>query len=80
MFDQLKEEVYRANQQLVEFGLVKFTWGNVSGLNQKKDVMAIKPSGVPYDIMTASDMVLVRIRDGVILDDQGVPIEGDLPL
>jgi len=48
-FEQLKEEVWRANIDLVEAGLVVHTWGNVSGADRGEGVMAIKPSGVDYD-------------------------------
>jgi L-ribulose-5-phosphate 4-epimerase len=70
MFEQLKEAVCRANLALVEYKLVIFTWGNVSGIDRKKGVVAIKPSGVNYDELTADKIVL--------LDMDGKVIEGDL--
>ncbi len=70
MLEELKEKVYKANLALVEHGLVIFTWGNVSGINREKGLIAIKPSGVSYETMKASDMV--------VLDLEGNIIEGQL--
>jgi L-ribulose-5-phosphate 4-epimerase len=70
MFEELKEKVCRANLALVEYKLVIFTWGNVSGIDRQKGVVAIKPSGVNYDELTADKIVL--------LDMDGKVIEGDL--
>ena len=49
MLEKLKEEVYRANMDLPKYGLVTFTWGNVSGIDREKGLFVIKPSGVEYD-------------------------------
>ncbi|MCT6847475.1 MAG: class II aldolase/adducin family protein, partial [Lactobacillus helsingborgensis] len=46
MLEQLKEEVYKANMQLPQLGLVTFTWGNVSGIDRDQGLFVIKPSGV----------------------------------
>ncbi|MDD4515794.1 L-ribulose-5-phosphate 4-epimerase [Massilibacteroides sp.] len=70
MLDALKKEVFDANIDLVKHGLVIFTWGNVSGIDREKGLIAIKPSGVSYDTMTADDMV--------ILDMEGTIVEGKL--
>lgn len=70
MLEELKEKVYRANMQLVEYGLVVLTWGNVSGMDREKELFVIKPSGVPYSSMTAHDMVVV--------DLDGNKVEGEL--
>ena len=51
MLENLKEEVYKANMDLVKHGLVIFTWGNVSGIDREKGLVVIKPSGVDYDVM-----------------------------
>ncbi|MBO6215226.1 MAG: class II aldolase/adducin family protein, partial [Lachnospiraceae bacterium] len=59
MLEELKKEVYEANMLLPKHGLVVFTWGNVSGIDREKGLMVIKPSGVEYDDMKASDMVVV---------------------
>ena len=56
MLEQLKEDVYKANMELVEKGLVIYTWGNVSGIDREKGLVVIKPSGVEYDGMKPEDM------------------------
>jgi L-ribulose-5-phosphate 4-epimerase len=61
MLSELKEQVWRANLDLVRFGLVTLTFGNASGLDRKKGIMAIKPSGISYEKMTPSDIVLVDL-------------------
>ena len=61
MLEQLKEDVFKANLELVRYGLVTFTWGNVSGIDREKGLMVIKPSGVDYDTMKAEDMVVVDL-------------------
>lgn len=71
MLEQLKEKVFRANLDLVKHGLVIFTWGNVSGIDREKGLVVIKPSGVSYDDMKASDMVVVSLETGEV-------VEGDL--
>ncbi|MGN0531751.1 MAG: L-ribulose-5-phosphate 4-epimerase [Eubacterium sp.] len=70
MLEELKEQVFRANLQLVEYGLVVLTWGNVSAIDREKGLVVIKPSGVPYSTMTADDMV--------VMDLQGNKVEGKL--
>lgn len=61
MLSDLKEQVWRANLDLVRFGLVTLTFGNASGLDRKKGIMAIKPSGVSYEKLKPSDIVLVDL-------------------
>lgn len=70
MLEQLKERVYRANLDLVRHGLVIFTWGNVSAIDRATGLVVIKPSGVGYDDMKPSDMVVVNLA--------GEVVEGDL--
>lgn len=70
MLEALKKEVYEANLLLEKHGLVLFTWGNVSGLDSQSGLFVIKPSGVAYAEMKASDMVVV--------DMDGKVAEGDL--
>ncbi|HQZ20328.1 MAG TPA: L-ribulose-5-phosphate 4-epimerase [Trichococcus flocculiformis] len=70
MLEQLKEEVFQANLELPERGLIKYTWGNVSAVDREKGLFVIKPSGVGYDDMKESDMV--------VCDFDGNVIEGDL--
>ncbi|MCB7521644.1 L-ribulose-5-phosphate 4-epimerase [[Clostridium] hylemonae] len=66
--EQLKREVYEANMQLPEYGLVTFTWGNVSGIDREKGLFVIKPSGVAYDRLKPEDMV--------VMDLEGHKVEG----
>lgn len=66
----LKEEVFKANLDLVKYGLVIFTWGNASAIDRKSGLIVIKPSGVPYETMKADDMV--------VLDLNGKVVEGKL--
>lgn len=68
MLKKLKEAVFLANMQLPKYGLVTFTWGNVSGIDRSKGLVVIKPSGVDYDVMTASDMVVVKLEDGSVVE------------
>lgn len=70
MLEELKQKVFEANLQLVKYGLVVLTWGNVSAIDKETGFVVIKPSGVPYDTMKASDMV--------VMDLEGNKIEGDL--
>lgn len=67
MLEKLKQEVFEANLELPKLGLVDFTWGNVSGKDAETGAIVIKPSGVPYETMKASDMVVVD-RDGNVID------------
>ncbi len=62
MLEELKKEVYEANMLLPKYGLVTFTWGNVSAVDREKGLFVIKPSGVDYDKMTADDMVVVDLK------------------
>jgi L-ribulose-5-phosphate 4-epimerase len=66
MLEALKETVLKANLDLVKHGLVMFTWGNVSGIDRTENLLVIKPSGVSYDDMQASDMVVVDLNGKVI--------------
>lgn len=71
MLEDLKELVCEANLLLPKYHLVTFTWGNVSGVDREKGLMVIKPSGVEYDSMKPSDMVVVDLATGK-------KVEGDL--
>ena len=73
MYKELKERVFKANMQLPQYGLVKFTWGNVSEIDREKGVMAIKPSGVEYSTMTAEDMVVVDVESGKVVEGKYKP-------
>jgi L-ribulose-5-phosphate 4-epimerase len=70
MIQKLKEDVCAANRRLVGSGLVKLTWGNVSGIDRNQGLWCIKPSGVAYDELRPEDMV--------VLDLQGQVVEGAL--
>jgi L-ribulose-5-phosphate 4-epimerase len=63
----LREAVWRANLELGSSGLIHGTFGNVSGADRDANVFAIKPSGVPYDELTADHMVVVSIETGSVL-------------
>jgi len=69
MLEQLKEKVCRANLDLVKHGLVIFTWGNVSAIDRESGLVVIKPSGVSYDNMKPSDMVVVDL-DGKVVEGE----------
>lgn len=60
-FKRLKREVFDANKKLEASGLVAFTFGNVSGIDRKTGIVAIKPSGIPYSDMDPEDMVLISL-------------------
>ncbi|AFC28710.1 AraD [Paenibacillus mucilaginosus 3016] len=70
LLEQLKQEVLEANLDLPKYGLVTFTWGNVSGIDRESGLVVIKPSGVPYDELRAEDLV--------VLDLDGKVVEGKL--
>jgi L-ribulose-5-phosphate 4-epimerase len=70
MLEKLKEQVLQANLDLPRYGLVTFTWGNVSGIDREKGLVVIKPSGVSYEKMKVDDLVVV--------DLDGNKVEGKL--
>lgn len=72
MLEKLKKEVCRANLELVRHGLVIFTWGNVSGIDRETGLVVIKPSGVSYENMKPSDMVVVNL-DGRVVEGELKP-------
>ena len=61
MLEELKKQVYEANMELPKYGLVTFTWGNVSAIDRESGLFVIKPSGVEYDKLTPEDMVVVDL-------------------
>jgi L-ribulose-5-phosphate 4-epimerase len=67
MFEQLREEVFEANLEIVRKGLVLYTFGNASGIHRESGSVVIKPSGVPYEKMTPGDLVVVDL-DGRIIE------------
>ncbi|HIR50616.1 MAG TPA: L-ribulose-5-phosphate 4-epimerase [Candidatus Avoscillospira avicola] len=66
MLEALKQEVLEANLLLPKYGLITFTWGNVSGIDRESGLVVIKPSGVSYDGMTVEDMVVVDLQGKVV--------------
>ena len=72
MLEKLKEQVFKANLELVKNKLVLFTWGNVSAIDRESDLIVIKPSGVRYEEMTAEDMVMVDL-DGKVVEGKYRP-------
>ncbi len=69
MLEKLKEEVYNGNMDLLKYGLVSFTWGNVSAIDRNKNLIVIKPSGVSYETMKPDNMVVVDLNGNVIEGD-----------
>lgn len=69
MLEALKKKVYEANMELPRRGLITYTWGNVSGIDRESGYFVIKPSGVDYEILKPSDMV--------VMDLEGNKVEGD---
>ncbi len=67
--EKLKKKVFKANLELVEQGLVVYTWGNVSAIDRKSGLVVIKPSGVSYAKMKASDMVVVDLKGKIVDGD-----------
>ncbi len=72
MLESLKQQVLEANLLLPKFGLVLFTWGNVSGIDRMSGLVAIKPSGVRYETMTVEDIVIVDL-DGKVVEGRLKP-------
>ena len=70
MLEQLKQDVLEANLLLPKYGLITFTWGNVSQIDRERGLIVIKPSGVEYEHMKADDLVVV--------DLEGKKVEGAL--
>jgi L-ribulose-5-phosphate 4-epimerase len=66
MLSQLKEVVLEANLEVVRRGLVLYTFGNVSGIDHSRGLIVIKPSGVPYENMTAGDMVITNLEGRIV--------------
>ena len=78
MLEALKQQVFAANQALPQHNLVTLTWGNVSGVDETRQWIVIKPSGVEYRSMTAEDMVVVSVESGEVVEGHYRP-SSDLP-
>jgi L-ribulose-5-phosphate 4-epimerase len=70
MLEDLKTKVCNANKSLLSSGLVILTWGNVSAIDPSSGIVAIKPSGVPYDVLKAEDIALVDLEGRIIEGDK----------
>ena len=71
--EELVEEVLAANCALPAHGLAPLTWGNASGIDRERGLVAIKPSGVAYDTLTAEDIVLLDLEDGAVVAGERKP-------
>jgi len=69
MLEELKTQVYWANMMMVQHNLVVLTWGNVSGIDDKREYVVIKPSGVDYDKLKPENMVVVNMNGEVVDGD-----------
>ena len=72
MLELLKKQVLEANLLLPQYGLVTFTWGNVSGIDRESGLVVIKPSGISYEGMSVEDMVVVDL-DGKVVEGKWKP-------
>lgn len=70
---EVKESVYKANMELNQSGLVLYTFGNVSGIDRKQNLMVIKPSGVPYENLSPDNMVCVSLETGKTVESDLKP-------
>ena len=73
MLESLKELVWRENLNLVKHNLVIFTWGNASAIDENREFIVIKPSGVEYDKMCPEDMVVVKMNSGEVVEGNLCP-------
>ena len=79
MLEELKQKVYEANMLLPKYGLVTFTWGNVSAIDRASGLFVIKPSGVDYEVMKPEDMVVVDL-DGKVVEGRLNPSSDTPPI
>lgn len=78
-WQSLKETVYETNIALWKSGLVVLTWGNVSAVDDSREIMAIKPSGVPYETMKPDDIVLIELSSGKPTERSALRPSSDAP-
>ncbi|MBD1379452.1 L-ribulose-5-phosphate 4-epimerase [Metabacillus arenae] len=69
MLEALKQQVLNANLLLPKYEMVTFTWGNVSGIDREKDLVVIKPSGIPYENLKLKDLVVVNLEGEIVEGD-----------
>ena len=77
MLEELKKIVCEANRMLPKHDLVRYTWGNVSGIDRENGLVVIKPSGVPYEEMKPEDMIVTDLQ-GTVLEGRWKP-SSDMP-
>lgn len=77
-YDALKQAVWQANRDIAAAGLVELTWGNASGVDRARGVLAIKPSGIASERLEPDDMVLLSLETGARLED-GLKPSSDTP-
>jgi L-ribulose-5-phosphate 4-epimerase len=77
LLKKLREDVVAANQALVRHGVVVFTFGNVSGISREEGLIAIKPSGVPYEELTPEQIVVTDLEGKVV--ESNLRPSSDLP-
>ena len=70
---ELRQKVVEANRRIVDAGLVLLTWGNASAVDDDREVMAIKPSGVDYEKLTPEAIPIVRLSDGKVISGTYTP-------
>jgi len=70
---ELRDHAYEANREIVRAGLVVLTFGNASAADRAAGVMAIKPSGVPYDLLRAESMVVLDLETGAVIEGEHRP-------
>src|SRR5262249_19359304 len=73
MYGELREQVYEANREIVLAGLVVLTFGNASAADRAAGVMAIKPSGVPYEVLGPGGIVVVDLETGTVVEGEYRP-------
>src|ERR1035437_1029922 len=73
MLERLKRDVCQANLDLVNAGLAVQTWGNASGIDRRRGLIVIKPSGVPYEGMRPQQMVVVSLASGKVVEGRLKP-------
>src|SRR5512143_1648848 len=66
LLPKLREQVFEANMELVRRGLVLYTFGNASGISRERDLVAIKPSGVPYESLTPTDLTITDLNGRIV--------------
>ena len=79
IFKNLKEKVFEANIRLKTEGLIVLTWGNVSAIDREHEVIAIKPSGIPYHLLKPEQIVIVDLKTSAPIVENGLAPSSDTP-